>query len=438
MFADQFTSPVFTAALELWVAARTDEALHAAVVPLEQRVGREAHRIAVEALGVDESRPRVRELVQATLDLVRGLGLANTITDDTARRDRILAAWAHTLDTELEGHGMTDLLDQVLGDLDAEGAALEAMVAPLDVAAWSTPTPAVGWAIATQVAHLAWTDEVAVVAATDKQAWDELVLAAIGDPDGFVDQQALEGAKAEPADLLERWRRARPALQEALRGFPTGREDAVVRAADEPDLHGHGAVHGDLGALARRRRGARDRARADRPDPARGPPRRAHAQLLLRGALPEPPTEEFRVELTAPSGELWEWGPVDAAQSVRGSAYDFCLRVTQRRHRDDLDLVATGPDADRWLDIAQAFAGPPGEGVRPRWPSVRSDDVEIRVGNCSGFYGDRLSAMREMVEGGVDVVTGDYLAELTMLILGKDQLKDPTLGYAAHLRPAGR
>ena len=101
MFADHFTSPVFTAALELWVAARTDETLHRAVVPLEQRVGREAHRIAVEALGVDESRPRVRELVQGTLDLVRGLGLANTITDDTARRHRIMAAWAHTLDAEL-------------------------------------------------------------------------------------------------------------------------------------------------------------------------------------------------------------------------------------------------------------------------------------------------------------------------------------------------
>ncbi len=101
MFADHFTSPVFTAALELWVAARTDAALHAAVVPLEQRVGREAHRIAVEALGVDEREPRVRELVQATLDLVRGLGLANTITDDTVRRRRILGAWAHTLDQEL-------------------------------------------------------------------------------------------------------------------------------------------------------------------------------------------------------------------------------------------------------------------------------------------------------------------------------------------------
>src|SRR6478735_725665 len=56
---------------------------------------------------------------------------------------------------------------------------------------------------------------------------------------------------------------------------------------------------------------------------------------------------------------------------------------------------------------------------------------QLRVGNCSGFYGDRLSAMREMLEGGdLDYLTGDYLAELTMLILGKDQLKDPTLGYA--------
>jgi uncharacterized protein (TIGR03084 family) len=80
----------------------------------------------------------------------------------------------------------------------------------------------------------------------------------------------------------------------------------------------------------------------------------------------EPPPEEFRVELTAPSGELWAWGPVDAAQSVRGPAYDFCLRVTQRRHRDDLDLVAVGPDAERWLDLAQAFAGPPGRGRAPR------------------------------------------------------------------------
>src|SRR5208282_5641340 len=69
------------------------------------------------------------------------------------------------------------------------------------------------------------------------------------------------------------------------------------------------------------------------------------------------PAEEFLVKLAAPSGGEWTWGPGDAAQSVSGPALDFCLLVTQRRHRDDLSLVASGPDADRWLDIAQAYAG---------------------------------------------------------------------------------
>ena len=103
MLGDHFTSPVFTAALELWVAARTDPALLEAVAPLEQRVGREVHRLTVELLGADESVPGVREMVQATLDLVRGLGLANTISDDTRRRRRILDTWADTLDTVLKG-----------------------------------------------------------------------------------------------------------------------------------------------------------------------------------------------------------------------------------------------------------------------------------------------------------------------------------------------
>ncbi|MFJ2667899.1 acyclic terpene utilization AtuA family protein [Nocardia fluminea] len=63
--------------------------------------------------------------------------------------------------------------------------------------------------------------------------------------------------------------------------------------------------------------------------------------------------------------------------------------------------------------------------------ALSADPDLIRIGNCSGFYGDRLSAMREMLEGGqLDVLTGDYLAELTMLILGRDRMKDPSLGYA--------
>lgn len=99
MLGDHFAGRVFTAALELWVGARTDPALLEAVGPLEQRLGRETHRLTVELLGIDESVPGNRELVQATLDLVRGLGLANTISDDARRRGRILDRWADQLKT---------------------------------------------------------------------------------------------------------------------------------------------------------------------------------------------------------------------------------------------------------------------------------------------------------------------------------------------------
>ena len=102
VLGDHFTSPVFTAALELWVAARTDPELLAEVAPLELKVGRETHRMTLDLLGADESQAGVRELVQATLDLVRGLGLANTISDDRRRRTRILDQWASTLDAALE------------------------------------------------------------------------------------------------------------------------------------------------------------------------------------------------------------------------------------------------------------------------------------------------------------------------------------------------
>lgn len=79
---------------------------------------------------------------------------------------------------------------------------------------------------------------------------------------------------------------------------------------------------------------------------------------LMRGQ--EDPGVEVRVELTAPSGDLWTWGPQDAPQRVRGDAWDFALLVTRRRHRDDVDVRAEGVDAEHWLSIAQAFAGLPG------------------------------------------------------------------------------
>jgi uncharacterized protein (TIGR03084 family) len=254
------------------------------------------------------------------------------------------------------------VLDDLLADLRAEGDALLAVVLGLDADGWATQTPAVGWTVATQVAHLLWTDEVAVVAATDKEAWDDLVLQALGDPDGFVDAQAHEVARLAPPALVARWGAAREALGRALREVPGGvripwfgppMSPASMATARFMETWAHALdVYDALGV---------------RPEPTDRVRHVAHLGVRTRDFAfsvhrLDPPAEEFRVELTAPSGAAWAWGPEDAAQNVVGSAYDFCQLVTQRVHRNDTDLVATGPDAEQWLRIAQAFAGPAGEG----------------------------------------------------------------------------
>ncbi|WMX45718.1 TetR/AcrR family transcriptional regulator [Streptomyces roseicoloratus] len=98
---DLYTGPLFRAALHLWVAASNEEQLRPRVTELEARVGRDSHRIAVQLLGADESRPGVRESVQGLLDMARGLGLATLLTDDRARRERVVAQWTRLLDEAL-------------------------------------------------------------------------------------------------------------------------------------------------------------------------------------------------------------------------------------------------------------------------------------------------------------------------------------------------
>ncbi len=268
------------------------------------------------------------------------------------------------------------VLDAVLDDLAAESDRLRAAVAGLDggdQGGWATPTPAEGWTIATQVAHLLWTDEVAALAARadtpeGKEAWDEVVLLAIADPTGFVDAEALRVAELPPAELLARWDAARAALATALREVPDGQKmpwfgppmsPTSMATARFMETWAHSLdVYATListGSIT------------EPPEVTDRIKHVAHIGVRTRNFSfanngLEAPAEEFRVELTAPSGETWTWGPDDAAQRVTGSAYDFCQLVTQRIHRDDTDLVATGDDADRWLGIAQCFAGPSGEG----------------------------------------------------------------------------
>lgn len=252
--------------------------------------------------------------------------------------------------------------DEIIDDLRDESDALGALVAPLDEAGWAQPTPAPGWTVAHQIAHLLWTDRASLTSITDERAFGELLTAAQADPVGFVDKAAEELALTPPDRLLAQWRETRTQLHSALRGVADGRKlvwfgppmsAASMATARLMETWAHGLdVADSLGVeLAPSTRlksiahlGVRTRDFA----------------FTVHGLTP--PAEPFRVELTAPDGTLWTWGPQDAGQRVTGSAVDFCYLVTQRRPRAELDVVADGPDAATWLGIAQAFAGPPGQG----------------------------------------------------------------------------
>ncbi|MEU6074939.1 TIGR03084 family metal-binding protein [Micromonospora sp. NPDC047074] len=258
---------------------------------------------------------------------------------------------------------MVDLKD-LLADLAAESEQLDGLVTALPPADWARPTPAAGWSVGHQIAHLAWTDQVALLAATDPEAFLATVVAA-PDPARLVDAGAEEFL-APPATLLSRWRAGRGALADALERVPAGgrlpwfgtrMSPASMVTARVMETWAHGAdVAEALGVI--RPATARLRHVAYLGFRTLGHSFAVHGRPV--------PTAPVRVELAAPDGDTWTYGPAGATDRVTGPALDFCLLVTRRRHRADLALTATGPVADAWLDVAQAFAGPPGPGVPPQ------------------------------------------------------------------------
>jgi uncharacterized protein (TIGR03084 family) len=253
-------------------------------------------------------------------------------------------------------------LAEILADLRAESADLDALVAPLDRAGWRTPTPAAGWTVGHQIAHLAWTDESAHRAVVDPAGFAAAAASALdgGDAERFVDAAAEAGARPAPADILARWRAARDDLADALAAVPAGTKipwygppmsAASLATARLMETWAHGE---DVAAALGTARTPTARLR----HVAHLGVRTRTFSHLVRG-LPAPDSE-VRVELTAPDGTLWTFGPAEAPARVTGPALDFCLLVTRRRHPDDLALSATGPGAADWLRVAQAFAGPPG------------------------------------------------------------------------------
>ena len=253
----------------------------------------------------------------------------------------------------------------LVADLAAESADLYRVLAALPDDAWTTPTPAAGWSVADQVVHLAHFDETATASAVDPDRFRAEADALVAHGADFTEVVARDNRGRTPADLLGWLRTARaeylrvfaaldPGTTLPWYGPPMSAASSVTARLMETWAHGQDVVDA-IGAT--REPTGRLRNVAHLGVATRGWSHRVHGE--------EPPVAPVRVELTAPDGELWTWGPDDAADRVAGPAPDFCLLVTQRRHRTDLALVANGPVADHWLDVAQAFAGPPGLGRGP-------------------------------------------------------------------------
>ena len=259
------------------------------------------------------------------------------------------------------------------GDLAAETAVTRDLVTDLSEDAWRTPTPAVGWTIADQIGHLAYFDEMAVKSAVrpEEFAADLAAAQASGaaiDPDALAARyrdrggaQILAWFDAARARLLGTFAGLDPAVR--LPWFGPAMSAASCMTARFMETWAHTQDIADALGVTR---DATDRLRHVAHIGVG-----ARAFSYLAHGLP-PPDVAVLVALTAPSGATWTWGPAGAADRVTGPALDFCLLVTQRRHRDDLDLAVEGPAAREWVEIAQAFAGPPGAGRRPgqfsAWP----------------------------------------------------------------------
>lgn len=260
-------------------------------------------------------------------------------------------------------------VSEVLADLLAEQEALDAVVAPLTPEQFALPTPSPRWTVADQLAHLTYFDSTAALAITDPDAFTAGVgelLTAAGAGDEGVDDFTLGAYRNLPPDeLLAAWRGNRAVLAEAAStladdtrvvwyGPSMGSKSFLTARLMEVFAHGQDIVD-TVGAT----RPATDRLRHIAQ---LGYITRKWSYLNRRMDVPE---GDVAVVLTAPSGETWTWGD-DADNRVTGSAEDFCLVVTQRRHVDDTDLEVVGERARDWLLRAQAFAGPATDGPQPK------------------------------------------------------------------------
>jgi uncharacterized protein (TIGR03084 family) len=257
--------------------------------------------------------------------------------------------------------------EELIDDLAAEHADLDAVLVQVSDAQWDLATHAPGWRVRDQITHLAHFDEAATLAMTDAAAFRDAAETARAGVDRatYEARWLARGRAMRPAELVVWWREAAAALVAAARGVDPkarlpwygpamGAVSFVTARLMETWSHGLDVV--DVVGIAR-------------PDTDR----LRHVAFLgvrtrefsyaTRGLAPNP--TPVHVELQSPSGATWTFGHPASADRIAGTASDFCRVVTQRRHVADTHLDVRGAAAEEWMRVAQAFAGPPGEGRRP-------------------------------------------------------------------------
>ena len=252
----------------------------------------------------------------------------------------------------------------VAADLRGEQDALDAVVADLTDERWKAATPSPGWTVADQIGHLTYFDATAALAIADAEAFKASLEELVSSGDGM-EEMTLHRHLA-PDELLSAWRTNRGLLAERAAGLSDedrvpwygpsmGAKSFLTARLMETWAHGQDVVDAVGGE-----RPATDRLRHI-----------AQLGFITRGWTyvnrgVEAPAGDVRLHLTGPAGDAWRFGADEAADVVRGPALDFCLVVTQRRHVHDTALETSGEAARDWMEKAQAFAGPPTDGPRPR------------------------------------------------------------------------
>lgn len=258
---------------------------------------------------------------------------------------------------------MTTTFDDVLADFGAEATALASMLADQSEADFSLVTPAEGWDVADQIIHLGLFDRRCMWSIADPERFreDRAALAS----KGGLDRIHAQARQMPTSQLLTWWHQGCSELQAAAStADPRARCEwygpsmsvTSMLTARIMETWAHGYDIADAWSVVPR---PTDRLFHIAHIAVRA---RRFAYTIHHRELPE---REVRVELTAPSGAVWTWGPdevVEETPVVRGPALGFCLAATQRRHVNDCGLEIVGDDAVEWMSIIQAFAGPPGTG----------------------------------------------------------------------------